>query len=244
MHRRRAAAAARGDARVPPRPGTARGRGGDLTGAPPRTRQEGAERTRAVRRRRPRPARAPRAPLGDTDAIRRLAPAAARAASAGRGHRQALAHWEAALEAAGGDDIEALEGITNEAYLCGSLDQAVEAARAVLAHYEGDALKKGDALRWLSRVLWWSGQGEQARAAGDEAIEVLEAFPDSRELAMAIAPARSWRCCPRTRRSRSSSACARSAARKLDDAEIMSHGLTNLGPRLLPPRSTASAGGP
>src|SRR5436190_4088955 len=43
---------------------------------------------------------------GDSAAIRRLAPIAARAATAAGGHRQALDHWEAALEASGGADPE------------------------------------------------------------------------------------------------------------------------------------------
>jgi DNA-binding CsgD family transcriptional regulator/tetratricopeptide (TPR) repeat protein len=167
---------------------------------------------------------------GDSAAIRRLAPAAAKAAGAAHGHRQALAHWEAANAAAGGDDPEALEGITKEAYLCGRLDQAVEAARALLAHHEHDPLKKGDSLRRLSRVLWWSGQGEEARERGDEAIEVLEAFPDSRELAMAIS-ARSQLAmlCEDSRKAIEFGMRAVTLARRLDDAEIISHGLINLG---------------
>jgi DNA-binding CsgD family transcriptional regulator/tetratricopeptide (TPR) repeat protein len=167
---------------------------------------------------------------GDTEAIRRLAPEAAKAASAAHGHRQALEHWQAALEAAGGDDPEALEGITNEAYLCGRLDQAVEAARALLAHHEDDPLKRGDALRWLSRVLWWSGRGEEARAAGDQAIAVLEDFPESRELAMAIS-ARSQLAmlCEDSQVAIELGIRAVTLARTLDDAEIISHALTNLG---------------
>jgi DNA-binding CsgD family transcriptional regulator len=163
----------------------------------------------------------------DTDAIRRLAPEAAKAASAARGHRQALEHWEAALEAGAPG---ALEGIINEAYLCGRLDKAVHAARALLDAREDDPLKRGDALRWLSRVLWWSGSGEEARRRGDEAIEVLEAFPDSRELAMALS-ARSQLAMlgEDTQRAIELGIRAVSLGRKLDDPEIISHGLTNLG---------------
>ncbi len=106
----------------------------------------------------------------------------------GRGHRQALEHWEAALAAAGGDDPEALEGVALEAYLCGRAERAVEARQALLAIHEaaGDALRAGDDLRWLSRVLWWMGKGTEAAEAGERAIAILEAFPDSRELALAL----------------------------------------------------------
>jgi tetratricopeptide (TPR) repeat protein len=114
----------------------------------------------------------------DERAIRRLAPLAAEAASAAGGHRQALAHWEAALAAQDRDDAEAsaraLEGVSVEAYLCGRHERALEARRALLALHEaaGDAKRAGDDLRWLSRVLWWSGHGAAAEAAGDRAIAI------------------------------------------------------------------------
>ncbi|MEA2481836.1 MAG: hypothetical protein QOJ07_3758, partial [Thermoleophilaceae bacterium] len=174
---------------------------------------------------------------GDADAIRRLAPAAARTASAARGHRQAWEHWEAALEAGGG--AEALEGVSHEAYLCGRLDRAVEAARALLAVHEaaGDTLATGDALRWLSRVLWWWGQGSEATEVGDRAIAVLEAFPESRELAMALS-ARSQLAMLSEDAQQAITLGMRAVtlARRLDDDEIVAHGLTNLG--------TATIGGP
>ena len=176
---------------------------------------------------------------GDTDAIRRHAPAAARAAAAARGHRQALEHWEAALEASDGADEEALEGVSHEAYLCGRLDQAVAAARDLLAVRQraGDALGTGDALRWLSRVLWWSGQGSEATEVGDRAIAALEAFPESRELAMALS-ARSQLAMLSEDAQQAIALGMRGVelARRLDDDEIVAHGLTNLG--------TATIGGP
>jgi len=176
---------------------------------------------------------------GDVEAIRRLAPAAARAAAAARGHRQALEHWEAALAAAGGDDPEALEGVSIEAYLCGQLERAVEARRALLALHEaaGDELRAGDDLRWLSRVLWWSGQGEEATVVGDRAIVALEAFPDSRELAMALS-GRSQLAMLSEHAQQAISLGMRAVglARRLGDQEIVAHGLTNLG--------TAMIGGP
>ena len=169
---------------------------------------------------------------GDADAIRRLAPQAAKAASAAGGHRQALQHWEAALQAAGGSDPEALLGVSTEAYLCGRLDQAVEAARALLAYHEAgsDALATGDTLRWLSRCLWWAGQGQEATATGDRAIEVLEAFPDSRELAMAVS-ARSQLAMLSENAQAAIELGMRAVTlgRKLGDDEVVTHALTNLG---------------
>ena len=170
---------------------------------------------------------------GDTEAIRRLAPAAARAAAAAHGHREALEHWEAALAAG---DPEALEGVAVEAYLCGRAERAIEARRELLAIHEaaGDALRAGDDLRWLSRVLWWAGRGTEAATVGDQAIAVLEAFPDSRELARAL----SGRAQLAMNGERVEEAIALGTravrlARKLDDPEIVAHGLTNVGTVLL-----------
>src|SRR5690606_26001766 len=111
------------------------------------------------------------------------------AASAGA-HGDALEHWEAALAVGGApQEVErALEGVATEAYLGGRSERSLEARRALLARHEaaGDALRVGDDLRRLSRALWWAGRGEEAGATAKRAAAVLEAFPDSRELAMAI----------------------------------------------------------
>ena len=123
---------------------------------------------------------------GDTAAIRRHAPVAARSASAAGSHRQALEHWEAALAADAG--AVALEGVSVEGYLCGELTRALEARRALLRIHEAgeEPNRVGEDLRWLSRILWWAGEGAEAAAAADQAIAVLETLPESRELAMAL----------------------------------------------------------
>jgi DNA-binding CsgD family transcriptional regulator/tetratricopeptide (TPR) repeat protein len=176
---------------------------------------------------------------GDVAAIRRLAPAAARAASAAGGHRQALEHWEAALAAEEGADppgrLAALEGVAVEAYLCGRPERALEARRALLAIHEaaGDALRAGDDLRWLSRLLWWSGRGEEAVAVGDRSIAALEAFPDSRELAMALS-GRSQLAMLDERHDEAVALGTRAErlARRIDDVETVAHALTNVGSAL------------
>jgi DNA-binding CsgD family transcriptional regulator/tetratricopeptide (TPR) repeat protein len=170
---------------------------------------------------------------GDVEAIRRLAPAAARAAAAAGGHREAVEHWEAALEAG---DPEALEGIAVEAFLSAQVDRALEARRALLERHEaeGDALRAGDDLRWLSRIQWWAGYGQEAAEAADRAIAVLEAFPDSRELAMALS-ARS-QLAMLDERHEEAIALGRRAeelARAVDDRETVTHAITNVGTTLL-----------
>jgi DNA-binding CsgD family transcriptional regulator len=177
---------------------------------------------------------------GDVAAICRFAPAAARAASAAGGHRQALEHWEAALAAEEGTDpagrLDALEGVAIEAYLCGRPERALEARRALLALHEaaGDALRAGDDLRWLARVLWWSGRGEEAAAVDARAIAALEAFPDSRELAMALSgSAQLAMLDERHADAVALGTRAERLARRLDDTETVAHALTNVGSALL-----------
>ena len=173
---------------------------------------------------------------GDVEAIRRLAPVAARAAARAGGHRQALEHWEAALAAEEGADpggrFDALEGVAVEGYLCGHVERAAEARRALLAIHEaaGDRLRVGDDLRWLSRLQWWSGRGEDAAELGDRSIAVLEAFPDSRELAMALSGrSQLAMLAERNEEAVALGTRAERLARRAGDDETVAHALTNVG---------------
>jgi DNA-binding CsgD family transcriptional regulator/tetratricopeptide (TPR) repeat protein len=170
----------------------------------------------------------------DPDAVRRHAPAAARAAAAAAAHRDALAHWEAALAA--GCGAEALEGVATEAYLCGHAERAVEARRAQLAAVEdsGDALALGESLRKLSRALWWAGNSAEAVVVVDRAVAILEEIPPTRELAAALSG--------RSQLAMLAEQCddaialgerAAALARDLDDAETLVHALTNVGTALV-----------
>ena len=78
------------------------------------------------------------------------------------------------MEAGAGE--EALEGVAVEAYLSGWPERGIDARRRLAALHADDPRELGDDLRWLSRLLWWSGRGEEAVAAGDEAIAILEPF--------------------------------------------------------------------
>ena len=177
---------------------------------------------------------------GDAGEITRLAPIAARAASVAGGHRQALEQWEAALAATGGsaapETAEALEGVAVEAYLCGRPERALEARRALLALHEadGDDLAVGEDLRWLSRILWWSGRGAEAAEVGGRSIAVLEAHPESRELAMALS-GQSQLAMLSDRHAEAVALGTRAIriARRIDDRETVAHALTNVGTTLL-----------
>ena len=142
---------------------------------------------------------------GDTQAIRRLAPEAARAASAARGHRQALAHWEAALDAAGGDDLEALEGITNEAY-CAAASTRPWRPPARCSPTTS-AIRSSRATPCAGCRACCGGRARGRRRAGPATRQsrCSRTSPRAASWRWRSAPARSWRCSARTRGSRSSS---------------------------------------
>ena len=108
---------------------------------------------------------------GDVEAVLRFAPAAAaEAASMG-------AHREAAAQSGGlcfGDGLalvrraELWELRSRECYLTDQSDEAIEAIEQALSlrRMLGDKLAEGNALRWLSQILWCPGRtGEAERAA-------------------------------------------------------------------------------
>jgi len=171
---------------------------------------------------------------GDASAIRRHAAAAARSARAAGGHRQAFEHWEAALAADGG--AEALEGVAVEAYMCGEPDRALEARQALLRLHEaaGERHRVGEDLRWLARILWWAGRGDEAQATGERAIAVLETLPESRELAMALSGG-SQLAMLRDRHAEALDLGRRAiaVARRLGDDATVAHALTNVGTALV-----------
>jgi DNA-binding CsgD family transcriptional regulator len=74
-----------------------------------------------------------------------------------------------------------------ECYLTGQVNEAIEARRAALALYQaqGNRVREGDNHRWLSRLLWFNGDREGAMREARRAVEMLEAGPAGRELAMA-----------------------------------------------------------
>jgi DNA-binding CsgD family transcriptional regulator len=128
---------------------------------------------------------------GDADAVLQYASAAgARAASLGS-HREAAAQYARALRFADGLGLRAkaelLERRSYECYLTDQSDEAIEAIEHALElHRElGDRLKEGDALRWLSEILWCPGRTVEAERYAREAVTLLEGLPPGRELALA-----------------------------------------------------------
>lgn len=172
----------------------------------------------------------------DGAAVLRWGAQAGQRAAALGAHREAVEHFAAALVHAGAlpdrERAELLEAHARQAYLAADMDGALRSYEQALALREGigQALHIGADLRWLSRVLWWIGRQDEAFAAATRAVEVLQALPPGRELAMAFSTlsqlvmlnhraveAVEW------------GGRALAVARALEDPESTSHALTNIG---------------
>ena len=123
--------------------------------------------------------------------VRRYAPEAAQEATMLGAHREAAAHYLTALKHTADDDIETramlLESHSYECFLTDQMDDAIVSRETAfkLRQQQGNPLRAGDDLRWLSRLAWFRGGGESARKFAHEAIAMLERLPPGSELAMA-----------------------------------------------------------
>ncbi|MBV9879041.1 MAG: AAA family ATPase [Gemmatirosa sp.] len=173
---------------------------------------------------------------GDVDALVRLAPLAAEQAIAVGAHRDAAALLARVLPHADrlppAERAALLERHAYECYLTNQMEDGLRSYRAALALRRalGDRRREGDALRWLSRLSWYSGVRADAERYAADAVAVLEALPGSRELGMAysnlaqlamladdVDGAIAWG----TR--------AIAIGESLDDAELLTHALNNVG---------------
>ncbi|MBV9831860.1 MAG: AAA family ATPase [Marmoricola sp.] len=124
---------------------------------------------------------------GDAATVRRYAaPAAARSSRLG-GHREAAELYRLALRHHPTHDVERAGLCTALSYECYLTDQVPEAyeARREAMELVADPRAVGDAERWLSRICWYLGRGEEARLWMDRAVRTLESAGEGRELAMA-----------------------------------------------------------
>jgi DNA-binding CsgD family transcriptional regulator len=173
---------------------------------------------------------------GDVGAVVRFAPAAAAHAESVGAYREAAAQYARALRF--GDALPAaeraalLERRSRACSLTDHNDAAVEAIEGALAlHRElGRGLEEGDALRWLSSILWCPGRTVESERAAREAVTLLEPLPAGRELAWAYANlAQSCSAAGRATEALRWARLALDLAERLDDTEIVTHALTTVG---------------
>ena len=128
---------------------------------------------------------------GDIATVIAYAPVAARKAAALNAHREAAAHYATALSHAHSlapeERAELLECCSYEFYLSGQADKALTVRRQAVDLWKelGVELRRGDNLRWVSRLSWGVGHRKEAEAYAAEAVTVLESLPPGPELAMA-----------------------------------------------------------
>jgi DNA-binding CsgD family transcriptional regulator/tetratricopeptide (TPR) repeat protein len=128
---------------------------------------------------------------GDHAAVLRWVPVAAQRAAEVGAYRQAAAHYATALpltvDQPAVDRAGMLEAYSLAAYHGGLTPEALDAVQQALTLREstGDAERIGEDLRWVSRLSWWNGRPDEARAAAVRAIEVLETMPPGAALAAA-----------------------------------------------------------
>ena len=135
----------------------------------------------------------------DGSAVLRYASAAGERAALVGAHREAAAQYARALRFA--DDLapreraELLKRRSRECYLTDQPDAAIAALNGAIDCYRelGDRLTEGDSLGRLANILWCPGRVVDALRTAQEAQDVLEELPPSRELARTYATVASIR---------------------------------------------------
>jgi DNA-binding CsgD family transcriptional regulator len=128
---------------------------------------------------------------GDHAAVLEYAPAAARQAAAVGAHRAAAALYALALRFATDLPLDAharlLEQYAEQCDYVGQQTEGIAGRRAAVTlwHQLGDTLKQGENLAYLMSMLNRIGQNAEAEQVCRASIELLEALPPGRELALA-----------------------------------------------------------
>src|SRR5262249_33133578 len=163
-------------------------------------------------------------------------PAAAERAAELCAHREAAEHFGRALQHADamGEErrAELWERRSYECYLTQRVGDAAQARHEALALHQarGDRVREGDSHRWLSRLAWFAGDRAVAVREARVALELLEAEPPGRELAMAYSN-QAQLCVLADDVGGAVAAGSRAIelAERLGETEILVHALNNVG---------------
>ena len=172
----------------------------------------------------------------DAEAVMRSAPRAAQRAVSAGAHREAAAQYGRALRFAGAlppaSHAELLTRYAEECYVSSRFADALAAQRQALDLYRGagERLGEGDALRRLSRLMFFASRTDEGEALAAEAVEVLEGQPPGHELAMTYANVSQRRMVLEdTDGALQWGARAEALAASLGDDEVTVYALTNIG---------------
>jgi predicted ATPase/DNA-binding CsgD family transcriptional regulator len=130
---------------------------------------------------------------GDADAVHEHAPAAAARASTLGAHVEAAAQYARALRFADrlplARQARLWDRYAYERHLTNHLEDALTGNAEALARRRalGQRLHEADALRFRSKLLWFTGRAGEAEETGCEAVSLLEQTPGGLELGRAYA---------------------------------------------------------
>jgi ATP/maltotriose-dependent transcriptional regulator MalT len=172
----------------------------------------------------------------DGDGVLLWAPRAAERAASSGAHREAAAQYARALRFADpqspGTRASLLQRRADECYMSSQIEEAIDAQTGALdAHRQvGDQRGAGDALRSLSRLLFFAGRVRDGERMALEAVELLERLQAGHELAMAYANVSQRRMVVGdVEEAVAWGDRARELAERLDDTEAYIYALTNIG---------------
>ncbi|MGA9857772.1 MAG: AAA family ATPase [Solirubrobacteraceae bacterium] len=173
---------------------------------------------------------------GDAEGVLRWAPAAAELAARSGAHREAAAHYARALRFAdrlpldGRADL--LDRRVEECRLSAQFKDAIQAQQEALDCRRGlgDGLGEGNAVRALSRLLFFTGRTREGELHARHAVELLEQLSPGHELAMAYANLSQRRMVTEDfAEAVSWGERALELARELSDVDVEIYALTNIG---------------
>jgi DNA-binding CsgD family transcriptional regulator len=172
----------------------------------------------------------------DVGAVLKFAPLAAERAAGIGAHREAKAHYRAALNHEQHLDprvrARLLDCLSCEGLLIGQVEEAIEARIHALDIWRanGEWLRAGDDIRWLSRFNWFRGRGRDAEQFAEQAVATLEPLGTSNELAMAYSNiAQLAMLSGYFERAITWGEKAIAMARELGNVEIEAHAINNVG---------------
>lgn len=167
--------------------------------------------------------------------LARLSPEAARKASSLGAHKEAARLYKLAIDNSSANAVALLnlyERHAYECYLTSRIPEALQSHQKVLETYSAQRnnLQLGNALRFKSRLLWFNGQTIDALPVAIEAIVCLEREPHGKELALAYSNlSQLYMLTDEEDHTISWGNKAIELATRLNDTEIQSHALNNLG---------------
>jgi DNA-binding CsgD family transcriptional regulator len=175
----------------------------------------------------------------ERELVARISPQAASEAVTLGAHMEASRLYATAIEFTDGEDetlIELYERHAYECYLTNQISAAIASQRRVLEIWRDRKVnvKIGDTLRFLSRLLWYQGTREEAVSLALEAVDVLEKGSPSREQALAYSNVAQLNMLAGDRQE-TLRWCSKAVdlATTLQDNEVLSHALNNMGTVLL-----------